>query len=120
LNFNFKFNDLGISNKINKRFEKIRPALLNTIINDTDKFVPLDTSRLKQDVKSSSDFSKGIIRYNPAGNNGFHYAKKVYNLPSSRIKKVKNPTATSQWFVVSKKVNMKKWIDKAQILWKRG
>ena len=120
MNFNFKLNDLGISNKINKRFEKIRPKLLKAIISDTEKFVPLDTSRLKQDVKSSSDFSKGIIKYNPAGNNGYRYAKKVYNLPSSRIKKVKNPTATSQWFVVSKKINMQNWINKTQILWKRG
>lgn len=77
-------------------------------------YVPEDEGTLKGSEALASDYAAGRIEWDTP------YARRVYSLPQSSIRKTKNPNARSRWADEAKQERMESWEDFARSLMEGG
>lgn len=83
-------------------------AFASRVAFETRDYVPLDEGTLRASEPLSSDYEAGEIEWNTP------YAERVYDLPQSSIKTVKNPNAHSAWFEAAKADRLGAWEEFAK------
>ena len=103
----FDLNEIRVAAKLSGMTERAQYALDSQVLKDTQPYVPRDTGMLMKSGESASELGKGSVKWSTP------YAPfQYYRAP--RKSGALNVKATMQWFEVSKKANMPRWIRVAK------
>lgn len=98
------FNRLAIATRITNRIERVvQPILDNEVLKDSNFYVPMDTSNLKDSGIRGTRLGSGKIVWDAA------YARRQYYEDNNKSKD-NNPNASDRWFEKAKVRNKDKWI----------
>ena len=99
--------------------EKAYHTLKNSVIRDTDPYVPFSNLENHTHLRETPDIGdnakeKKQVIYDT------DYAQHVYKGTGMNFDKSRHPKATAKWFEKSKKANIKKWIKSVEDVFRNG
>ena len=84
------------------------------VLKDSNYYVPMDTTTLRDSSLLHSRVGKGSLKWDTP------YAKRLYYNPSFKFSKDKNPNASALWFEKAKSKLKTTWIEIARKAFKGG
>lgn len=108
---NIKVDLSGIERRFSpEQMRAKQEAFASRVAFEMRDYVPRDEGTLQDSEPMASDYADGHIEWDTP------YAQRVYNLPQSSIRKVKNPNARSHWGDEAKGERMGAWEEFARRL----
>ena len=75
------------------------------VVQDTDKFVPMDIGMLAGSPRRATEFGSGKVVYDTP------YARRQYYGVNFNFSRDKHPNATHHWFEKAKSIFLKYWVS---------
>ena len=107
-------NESGLRRKAESSTSKAQYILDSQVLKDSNLYVPMDTSTLRDSSIMHSRLGSGSLKWDTP------YARRLYYGTTYKFSKDKNKSASSLWFEKAKAKSKKDWIDIASKLCGRG
>ena len=104
----------AVKREMKEKVNQAQHILDESIIRDTDPFVPMDTGMLARSVQTASRIGHGEIVYSTP------YARKVYYDTRQHISRMHHPQASILWFHHAKSIHGKRWEAEVERILKGG
>lgn len=98
----------GVYKAIERKEKRMKEALGQQILKDSNYFAPQDTGALISSSIVASDFQKLLLVWDSP------YARRLYWNPQFNFSKDKNPNARGLWFEAAKSMYLSEWVRMAE------
>lgn len=98
----------GVHAAIERKEKRMKEALGQQILKDSNYFAPQDTGALITSSAIASDLQKGVLIWDTP------YARKLYWNPQLNFSTDKNPNAQGKWFEAAKSMYLSSWVEMAK------
>lgn len=98
----------GVHAAIDRKEKRVKEALGQQILKDSNYFAPQDTGALINSSIIASDLQKGILVWDTT------YARKLYWNPQLNFSHDVNPNAQGKWFEAAKSIYLSTWVAMAK------
>lgn len=98
----------GVDEKIRRSTEKAQATLDQQVLNDSNKFAPMDVGTLIGSSLTASEIGKGRLVWDTP------YARRLYWNPQYNFSRDSNANAGGLWFARAKAMYLSDWVKLAQ------
>lgn len=108
MGINVKSDLSGVYKAIERKEKRMKEALGQQILKDSNYFAPQDTGLLIGSSVVSSNFQKLQLVWDTP------YARRLYWNPQFNFSKDKNPNAQGKWYEAAKSMYLSEWVRMAE------